>query len=245
MDPGGGFIRSVELDRRGVDFGSYPYSATAVRHLRRLELDPSVTFLVGENGSGKSTLIEAIAVTAGFNPEGGSRNFRFASRESHSELHERLSLVRGARTPRTGFFLRAESFYNVASQVDELLTGSPLLDAYGGQSLHQRSHGESFIALATYRFGPNGLYFMDEPESALSLQGSLALLRRMHELVRDGSQFVVATHSPILLAFPNSTIYALDEEGFHSTVYEETEQFQLTRSFLEDRKRFFRHLFSD
>jgi predicted ATPase len=243
------FLRSVALLRDEVaDFGAYPFSSPAVRTLDTLDLDPEVTFLVGENGSGKSTLIEAIAVAAGLNPEGGSSNFNFETRGSHSPLHQHLRLVRGLERPRTGFFLRAESFFNVASTVDRLVEeeGLPtLLDSYGGRSLHEQSHGESFLALVNHRFGPGGLYVLDEPEAALSIPGNLALLRRMRELTREGSQFIVATHSPILMGYPGGRIYMLTDSGFEPVAYEDTEQYQLTRSFLEDRERFFRHLFDD
>ena len=242
------FVRSVELRREDVeDFSAYPFSIPAVRTLHSLELDPEVTFLVGENGSGKSTLVEAIAVAAGFNPEGGSTNFNFQTAAAHSDLHELIRLVRGADRPRTGFFLRAESFFNVATNIDQLARegGPPLHDSYGGRSLHAQSHGESFLSLVNNRFGPAGLYILDEPEAALSIPGNLALLRRMHELTREGSQFVVATHSPILMGYPGGRIYQLSQAGFERIEYEETDHYQLTRSFLEDRERFFRHLFAD
>jgi predicted ATPase len=163
-----GFIHALRHERDAVpDFTSYPFSIPAVRGLDTLELDPKVTFLIGENGAGKSTLIEAIAVAAGFNAEGGTRNFRFATRSSESDLHRHLRLVRTARRL-DGFFLRAESLFNVATQIDNLNIG----DAYGGTSLHEQSHGESFLALANHRFGGNGLYLLDEPEAALSPQRS-------------------------------------------------------------------------
>ncbi len=241
-----GFLRSVSLLREEVpDFGAYPFSIPAIRTLDTLELDPGVTFLVGPNGSGKSTLVEAIAVAAGFNPEGGSQNFDFSTRASHSVLHEHIRLTRGVRRPRGGYFLRAESFFNVASAIDRLEEEEAgLLAAYGGRSLHEQSHGESFLALVTNRFGPDGLYILDEPEAALSVPGNLALLKEMHDLVEQRAQFIVATHSPILMGYPGALIYALDEEGFQQTAWEDTEHYQLTRSFLDDRERFFRHLFA-
>ncbi|HET8607525.1 MAG TPA: AAA family ATPase [Gaiellaceae bacterium] len=238
------FLRSVVLKRDEVEsFGRYPYAVPAIRTLDELELDPAVTLLVGENGSGKSTLVEAIAVAAGFNAEGGSRNMRFATRDSVSDLHEHLRLVRTGRRPRTGFFLRTESFFNVATQVEEL--GAEIASAYGERSLHEQSHGESFLSLVTNRFGRDGLYLLDEPEAVLSVRGILALIRRMHDLVAEGSQFVVATHSPILLGFPAATIYELGEDGFARVAWEQTEHVQLTRSFLEDPGRFLRHLLAD
>jgi predicted ATPase len=244
-----GFIRSVTLDREGVDGGRYPFSIPALRRLETLALDEKVTFLVGENGSGKSTLIEAIAVAAGFNAEGGTRNMTVSTRASHSDLHERLRLVREPRSPRDGYFLRAESFFNVATHIEELdagpVGGRPIIESYGGVSLHEQSHGESFLSLVLNRFGGRGLYILDEPEAALSLRGQLALMRRMHDLIAEESQFIVSTHSPVLLGYPNALIYALTESGIERTPYEATEQYELTRSFLDDRERFLRHLFTD
>jgi predicted ATPase len=244
-----GFIRSVTLDREGVDGGRYPFSIPALRGLETLALDAKVTFLVGENGSGKSTLIEAIAVAAGFNAEGGTRHMTVSTRASHSDLHERLRLVREPRSPRDGYFLRAESFFNVATHIEELdagpAGGRPIIESYGGVSLHEQSHGESFLSLVLNRFGGRGLYILDEPEAALSLRGQLALMRRMHDLIAEESQFIVSTHSPVLLGYPNALIYALTESGIERTPYEATEQYELTRSFLDDRERFLRHLFAD
>lgn len=237
------FVRAVVVKREEVeDFDRYPFSIPAIRQLSELALDPHVTLLAGENGSGKSTLIEAIAVAAGFNAEGGSRHMTVATRASHSSLHEHLRLVRGTRTPKTGYFLRAESFFNVATYVEG---NADAVASHGGGSLHEQSHGESFIALARNRFGPNGLYLLDEPEAALSVQGNLALMRRMHDLVAEGSQFVVSTHSPILLGYPGARIYVLSDVGIAETSYEETEQVVLTRSFLADPARFLHHLFAE
>jgi predicted ATPase len=206
-----------------------------------LDLHPRVTFLVGENGSGKSTLVEGIAVAAGFAPEGGSLNFGAQTHAEEVPLGDALRLVRGARRPRTGFFLRAESFFNVATEVDRLgVQGS-----YGGVSLHERSHGEGFLALAVHRFGPDGLYVLDEPEAALSPQGSLSFLRRVHELAAAGSQFVIATHSPILMAYPDAWIYELSDAGAERVDYEATDHVRLLRAFLSDRERFFRALLED
>jgi predicted ATPase len=202
VEAGDGFIRSVELNRDGEPRGDqYPWSLPVIAALEDgVELDPRVTYLVGENGSGKSTLVEALAVAAGLNPEGGSRNFTHATRDSHSDLWEALRLVRGSRRPKTDYFLRAESFFTGATYLESLKGDGDPLKSYGGKSLHEQSHGESFLALLIHRFGPQGLYFLDEPEAALSAQNCLTCLRRMHELVGEGSQFVVATHSPILLA---------------------------------------------
>jgi len=225
------------------DFGSYPFSIPAIRQLDELMLDPHVTLFAGENGSGKSTLVEAIAVAAGFNAEGGSRNVTVSTRASHSPLHKHLRLVRGTRRPKTGYFLRAESFFNVATYIEDLRDPA-ITAAYGGK-LHEKSHGESFISLVTHRFGPSGLYILDEPEAALSLRGNLALIRRMHDLVAEGSQFIVSTHSPILLGYPGATIYVLSDDGIAETQYEDTEVVELTRSFLQDREQFLHHLFED
>jgi predicted ATPase len=213
-----------------------------VRKLGTLELDPKVTFLVGENGSGKSTLVEAIAVAAGFNAEGGSKNFNFATRRSESSLHETFRLTRGIRREKDGFFLRAESYFNVGTQIDELGVAS----SYGGRSPHEQSHGEAFVALANHRLRGNGLYIFDEPEAALSPGRQLALLQIMRRLIEETrSQFVVATHSPILMAYPGALIYQLDPEGIAPIRYEDTEHYQVTRTFLADPSRYFKHLFAD
>lgn len=244
-----GFIEEIRLDA-GADSGRYPFTVPAVRHLVRcdgLRLDPGVTFFVGDNGTGKSTLVEAIAVAAGFNAEGGSQSFRFATRATESSLGDHLVLAWGAPKPRTGFFLRAESFYNVATEIEQLEREGPgLLAAYGGRSPHERSHGESFLDLVVHRFGPNGLYLLDEPEAALSVPGCLALVARIADLVTQGSQFVVATHSPILMAVPGARILQIGADGAIEQVdYDEAEPVVLTRGFLADPDRFLHHLFSD
>jgi predicted ATPase len=238
-------VRSVVLKREAIeDLDAYPFSMPAIRDLDELVLDPQVTFFAGENGSGKSTLVEAIAVAAGFNPEGGSRHVRASTRDSQSPLHRHLRLVKGTRKFRDGYFLRAESFFNVATYI-ERLDGAKGLAPYGGRSLHEQSHGESFIALIKNRFGSNSFFVLDEPEAALSVRGVLALMRRMHDLAAEGSQFVISTHSPILLGYPGATIYFLSERGIEKTSYESTEVVELTRSFLADRDQFLRHLFED
>lgn len=242
------FLREVVLLRDKVgSWSEYPYSIPAIRNLEVLPIHPKVTFFVGENGSGKSTVVEAIAVAAGFNAEGGSRNFNFSTRASESPLHSAIRLVRGTRRPRTGFFLRAESFFNVASEVERLDKIDPgLLASYGGRSLHERSHGESFLALVNERFGADGLYLLDEPEAALSPQRQLALLAAFDRLVqKDRSQLIVATHSPILLAYPGARIYSLDERGIAEIEYEKTEHYALTRDFLLNRERYLRRLSDD
>ena len=235
------FLHGLALGAR--EAGDYTDELPALRGVERIELDPRVTFFVGDNGSGKSTLVEAIAVAAGFNPEGGSRSVTVSTRASHSVLHNYLRLVRSTRRPRTGYFLRAESFFNVATYI-EALHDPAITHAYGG-ALHEKSHGESFISLVTHRFGPNGLYVLDEPEAALSLRGNLALMRRMHDLVAQGSQFIIPTHSPILLGYPDAKIFVLSEDGLVETPYEETDVVELTRAFLGDRREFLHHLFDD
>lgn len=222
-------------------FSEYPFSIPAIHGLHDLRFDARVTFFVGDNGSGKSTLVEAIAIAAGFNAEGGSRNFNFHTRRSESDLHKYIRLVRDVRRPRDGYFLRAESFFNVATEVDRL----GVVDTHGGTSLHEQSHGESFLALASNRFGDNGLYILDEPEAALSPQRQLSLLAIIHRLAAQGTQFIIATHSPILMAYPDAVIYQLGPKGISTVAYEETEHFQITRDFLNGRELYFRHLFAE
>jgi len=218
----------------------YPWELPAIVAVSAgMPLNPGVTYLIGENGSGKSTLLEAIAVAAGMNAEGGSSNFRFSTRNSHSDLHGSIQLVRGARRPRTDFFLRAESLFTAATYLEELagVDGSALAP-YGGGSLHEQSNGESFLAVLINRFGADGLYLLDEPEAALSTQNCLTCLRRVHELVGEGSQFIIATHSPILLAYPGATIYSCGEDGLDEVCYEDADPVRLTTSFLRHRERF-------
>lgn len=241
------YLLKISLDRPDVpDFSEYPYCIPAVKGLDELVLHPNVTFLIGENGAGKSTLLEAIAVAYGFNPEGGSINFNFSTYESHSELHKRIKLQKGLKKPSDGYFLRAESFYNVASSIDEMdklpSFGPKLIQSYGGKSLHQMSHGESFMALMLNRFRGKGLYLLDEPEAALSPTRLLAMLSRMHELINSGSQFVISTHSPILLAYPQARIFSIDENGIHNIKYEETEHYIITRQFLNNRQSMLKEL---
>lgn len=236
--PAAPFVHAILLREGGDDYsGDLP----ALRGLERLELDPHVTFLVGENGSGKSTLIEALAVAAKLNVEGGGKLLKFSTRKTHSQLHERLTLERSKLPPLNAFFLRAESVFNLATAIEE---GGPIgaREDVFQRPLHEQSHGESFLDIAVNRLGPRGFYLFDEPEAALSVRGQLALIRRIHELVQEHSQFVVATHSPILLGYPDATILELSEDGIRRVDYDETEQVELTRSFLEDRGRFLRHL---
>lgn len=243
------FLLRLQLVRERIaDPDQYPFAIPAIASADGLSLHPQVTYFVGENGSGKSTLLEAIAVAAGFNPEGGSMNFRFSTRSSESSLAGAIRLVRSVRRPRTGFFLRAESFFNLATaieQLDKQPGGSPIIGSYGGRSLHEQSHGESFIALALHRFGPNGLYILDEPEAALSPLRQMSMLRRMRDLVQQGCQFIVATHAPILLSYPGAWIYELDEHGLRRVDYENTATVRVTREFLDDRDATLTELFLD
>lgn len=241
------YVREITLQRDKVEsFDRYPFSLPVVRALERIDLHPKVTYFVGENGSGKSTLLEAVAVSLGFNAEGGTKNFRFGTRRSHSDLHEYLRIVKGFRRPRDGFFLRAESFFNVATEIENLdaePAGSPpVIDAYGGRSLHEQSHGESFLALMTERFGGQGLYILDEPEAALSPQRQLAVLSRIHDLVLEDSQFIIATHSPILMAYPDARILLCGTDGVREVAYEDTAHFRVTRDFLASPERMLRVL---
>ncbi|MBK6688268.1 MAG: AAA family ATPase [Deltaproteobacteria bacterium] len=236
-----GFLRSVELVSEKIpDFSAYPFSIPALRGLEVLAFHPRVTFFVGENGSGKSTLLEAIAVALGFNAEGGSRNFNFATRRSESELHQYLRPVRGILRPNDGFFLRAESYFNVGTEIERLGIGP-----YGGVSVHEQSHGESFLRLANDRFRGDGLYLLDEPEAALSPARQLSFLAIIDRLVRQGSQLIIATHSPIILAYPQAQILHFGPEGIAPIAYEETEHYRLTLDFLRHRQLFLKQLLGE
>jgi predicted ATPase len=243
----GPYLIHLELVRDLVpSFDQFPFFLPAVRHLDRLAFHPKVTFFVGENGAGKSTLLEAVAVACGLNPEGGSRNFNFSTRASHSRLGECLRLARSGTVPRDTYFLRAESFYNVATQVDKLnKPDGRLLEAYGGRSLHEQSHGESFFALFQRRFRGHGLYLMDEPEAALSPKRQLEFLATLHGHCREGSQFVLATHSPILMAYPEAILYLFDSGGIRQVAYEDTEHYLITRGFLANPMRTLKTLMAE
>jgi predicted ATPase len=247
----GPYLLHIELLRdRIVDADKYPFNLPAVRSLTKLAFHPRVTYFIGENGSGKSTLMEAIAVACGMNAEGGSSNFRFSNRASHSSLNESLRIARPAGVmPSTSYFLRAESYFNVATEIERLDKepggGPPIISYYGGKSLHEQSHGESFFALFLHRFGPNGLYFLDEPEAALSPKRQLQFLALLHRHIKNGSQLVIATHSPILMAYPDACIYRLDADGIRETAYVDTEHYQITRGFLESPARSLKELMRD
>lgn len=213
---------------------------------KKISLSSNITFFVGENGIGKSTLLEAIAVAYGFNPEGGTKNFDFSTEQTHSELWEHLILSRG-KYAKDGFFLRAESLYNVATNIDDMdkqpAACAHIIDAYGGVSLHKQSHGESFLAIVQNRLRGRGLYIFDEPESALSPMKLMTLMVEMNNLVKKDSQFIIATHSPILMTFPGAEILEFSKEGIRSVDYRDTEHYQITRRFLENPDRMLRYLF--
>ncbi|MDB6076790.1 MAG: ATP-binding cassette protein [Akkermansiaceae bacterium] len=237
MIPPQPFLLSAGLKRSSVEsFDTYPFNLPAITGLQQIDFPRPVTFFVGENGAGKSTLLEAIAVKWGFNAEGGSRNYRFATRASHSSLHQHLSLARCYRKPRDGFFLRAESFYNLATAAEQL-------GAFHG--LHEQSHGESFMTMLTERFTGHGLYLLDEPEAGLSPSRQMAMLVRMHDLVKTGSQFIIATHSPILMTYPGATVLIFDQDGIREGAYHETEHYLISRRFLENPARMLAELLDD
>jgi predicted ATPase len=228
------FLTSIFLTRAEVpSFDAYPFSLPAIRSLDTLKFHPQVTILIGENGSGKSTLLEAIAVGLGLNAEGGSRNFNFATRASHSNLCDFIRVRKGVRKPTDLFFLRSESFFNVATEIEQLGVGR----GYGATSLHEQSHGESFYALFQNRFHGNGLYLLDEPEAALSPMRQMGFLSIMHDLILKGSQFVVATHSPIIMAYPEACIYSLGGDQIQRVAYRETAHYKITRQFLNHPER--------
>jgi predicted ATPase len=216
-----------------IDFEIYPFNIPTVKTLETLKFHPDVTFFVGENGSGKSTMLEAIAMALGYGPEGGNKNTQFKTTESISSLHESLRMARGFKKPRDEYFLRAESFFNLATYMDEISREEVgYLEGFGGKSLHHRSHGEAFMSLLTQKFRGKGLYLLDEPEAALSPSRQLAALSAIHQLVQDDSQFIIATHSPILLSYPNAKILQFDGEGISEVRFEDTDHFVVTKDFM-------------
>ena len=244
------YISGVKL-AVSVEKGSYLNELPAVSwltHQEALNFTRPVTFFVGENGTGKSTLLEALAVASGFNAEGGTRNFTFSTASTHSELHRHLRVIKRAY-PKDGFFLRAESFYNAASYIDEIDQGpsfqAPVITSYGGKSLHAQSHGESFLALVQNRFGGNGLYLLDEPEAALSPNRLMTLLVSIRDLVKRNSQFIIVTHSPILMAYPDAEILEFSQKGIEPVPYRQTEHYQLTRRFLENPEKMLKYLLEE
>ena len=212
----------------------------AIHNLEELVFEKPITFLVGENGSGKSTLLEAIAVAYGFNPEGGTKNYSFSMYDSHSKLYEAITVAKGFRKAKWGYFLRAESFYNVATKEEEYSDWD-----HPSQKYHEKSHGESFLALAQNQLRPNGLYLFDEPEAALSPQRQLTLLMEICSCAKQGSQFIIATHSPILLGIPRAQIISFDDGFVHNCEYEDTESYKVTEMFINNRKVLLERLLSE
>ena len=229
------FIQKINIDWNKIDADSYLRNIPTIKDLQSLELSNSVTFFVGENGSGKSTLLEAIAVAWGFNPEGGTKNYNFSTYDSHSDLHDAIRLVKGYKKAGWGYFLRAESFYNVATMEEEY-------EEYLSDRYHEKSHGESFLAMLQKQMKPNGLYIFDEPEAALSPQRQLTLLIEIYRCAKQDSQFIIATHSPILLGLPDAEILSFDEGVIHPCEYEETESYQVTEMFINNREQLLKNL---
>ena len=238
------FVEKIWLDREKIlSYDRYPFNIEIIKNLHEIEFSSPVTFLVGENGVGKSTLIEALAVSVGLNPEGGTQNFNFSTKNTHSELSEYLR-VSTFRRPITKYFLRAESFYNVASEIIRISEEGgqgPLYGSYGG-NLHECSHGESFIKLIQNRFSENGLYILDEPEAALSPQRQMVLLCLIDDLVKKGSQFIIATHSPILISYRDGKILDLNN-NFQSINYKDTDIYNLYKMYLDNPEGMQKNLF--
>ncbi len=230
------FLREVQIKWPDIEnTQAYPFNLPSISHVDKVSFFKPVTYIIGENGAGKSTLIEAIAIAMGLNPEGGTKSSQFSTHQNHSILHKYLRTVKGARRPEQWYFLRAESFYNLATYMEDIqMTASA---GYGTQSLHKASHGESFMALLHNKLhGRRGFYIFDEPEAALSPNRQLSALAEIHRLVENGSQLIITTHSPILLAYPNATIFQLTDSGLHEISYEDTEHFKITRDFLTRRE---------
>lgn len=233
------FIRGFKTDWDKVPEHSFLHSIPAVRSLEQFSFDNPVTIFVGENGSGKSTLIEALAVAYGFNAEGGTLNYTFSTYAESHDFASALHLTKGISRPQAGYFFRAESFFNVATASERYGT------KYGGKRLHQQSHGESFLAFFQEFSSRRGIYIMDEPEAALSPQRQLTLLLIISEMVKNGSQFIIATHSPILLGLPGADIFSFSNSSISPVSYEETESYQITKMFLENRERLLTELFEE
>ena len=233
------FINGVLIDWDKIEEGSYLREIEALSGVPEIAFHRPVTFLVGENGSGKSTLLEAVAIAYGFNPEGGTRNYNFSTYDSHSGLCRAIRLSRGIRRAGYGYFLRAESFYNVTTKEMEYADGD-----HPSLRYHERSHGESFLTMAQNNFRPNGLYLLDEPEAALSPQMLLTLLAEIYHCAKEGSQFIIATHSPILLGLPDAEILSFDGR-LHTCEYEDTDSYKVTSMFINHREQLLARLFPE
>lgn len=241
------YIRSVSIDWNRISRSSYLQEIPALRNLDMLEFEQNITFFVGENGTGKSTMIEAIAVAYGFNPEGGTLNYRFSTFDDVSELGSAIRMSKGYRRAKSNYFFRAESFFNVASKAEDYRDGEPKEEyyaRYGGKSLHEQSHGESFLAYFQ-SFDQAGLYIMDEPEAALSPQRQLTLFIQIVKMAAAGSQFIIATHSPILLGIPGADIISFDDGEMRRCAYEETESYQVMEMFINNRELLTRRLLDE
>lgn len=225
------FIQGVLFEWNEIEPNSYIRAIESLRDVEKIEFQSPVTLFVGENGTGKSTLLEAIAVAHGFNPEGGTKNYVFSTYDSHSELCDAIRIAKGYRKEKWGYFLRAESFYNVATQEEKYAD-----IAHPSMQYHKKSHGESFLDLAQDNIKPNGLYLLDEPEAALSPQRQLTLLTQIYKCANDGAQFIIATHSPILLGIPNAQIFCFDNGKIHTCTYEETDSYKITEMFINNRQ---------
>lgn len=243
------FIQNMWIDWNKIDADSYLRDIPALQFEDELVFDNNITFFVGENGTGKSTLLEAIAVAYGFSAEGGSRNYSFSTYDSHSELHNAVTLGKGFRKPAWSYFLRTESFYNVASQAEEYrqsglgaMSEEAYYEQYGGKSFHNQSHGESFLGLLQGTLRSDGIYILDEPEAALSPQRQLTLLIKIAKMAKEGAQFIIATHSPILLGIPDADIISFDDGVLHRCEYTQTESYQVMEMFINNREYFLKRL---
>jgi predicted ATPase len=235
-----------------VDNNQYPFSLDIIKNLKKISFPTQVTFFIGENGTGKSTLLEAIAYHAGFGPEGGSKNISFKTSVDDAyigvqNLAEHLVLS-WRQKPKDGYFFRAETFYNIANHLDYLNRecGGGAYNSYGGKSLHNQSHGEGFLSFFQNRMGKGGFFILDEPEAALSPQRQLSLLLIINQLCKDfNTQFIIATHSPILLAYPEATIYSCNDHHLKKVTYTETSHYQITKDFLNNTELYLQKLFSN